>query len=61
MLWTFILNKRAKLMTRLQEKDVYPAHKRAERDQLLTLAKEALETSKDRFEGIPVRYDEYDD
>ena len=48
-------------MTRLQEKDVYPAQKRAIRDQLLTLAKEALATSKDRFEDIPVRYDEYDD
>lgn len=48
-------------MTRLQEKDVYPAQKRTIRDQLLTLAKEALATSKDRFEDIPVRYDEYDD
>ena len=61
MLWTFSSNKRAKLMTRLQEKDVYPAQKRTIRDQLLTLAKEALATSKDRFEDIPVRYDEYDD
>ena len=48
-------------MTHNKEKDVYPAQKRAIRDQLLTLAKEALATSKDRFEDITFRYDEYDD
>ena len=61
MLWTYILNKRTKLMTHNKEKDVYPTQKRAIRDQLLTLAKEALATSKDRFEDITFRYDEYDD
>ena len=61
MLWTFIFNKRTKLMTRTKEKDMYQSQKRAVRDQLLTLAKEALASSRDRTNKVPIWHDEYDD
>ena len=61
MLWTFIFNKRTKLMTRTKEKDMYQSQKRAVRDQLLTLAKEALASSRDRTNKVPLWHDEYDD
>ena len=61
MLWTFIFNKRTKLMTRTKEKDMYQSQKRAVRDQLLTLAKEALASSRDRTNKVPIWHNEYDD
>ena len=61
MLWTFIFNKRTKLMTRTKEKDMYQSQKRAVRDQLLTLAKEALASSRDRTNKVPIWHDAYDD
>ena len=61
MLWTFIFNKRTKLMTHTKEKDMYQSQKRAVRDQLLTLAKEALASSRDRANKVPIWHDAYDD
>ena len=48
-------------MTHTKEKDMYQSQKRAVRDQLLTLAKEALASSRDRANKVPIWHDAYDD
>lgn len=48
-------------MTHAKEKDMYQSQKRAVRDQLLTLAKEALASSRDRTNKVPIWHNEYDD
>ena len=61
MRWTYIVNKRTMRISHTKAKDSYPIYKRAIADQLITLAKEALASSRHRHEDIAIRHDENND